>query len=948
MLRAIAVIFLVLLLGSAARAQWDSGIGTPTDLGSPGFSGVGGPGFSGNTGPISPPPPPPTAFCTFTTSTCNNGANVPVSTEIAVSRSSSPAFALTSGGTFTSFASNTPRITNQGLLVEAAATNLITQSNNFTNAAWTQLNVSLSTPAIISPDGTNDTTLILDNTTNSQHDIFQTFGTATGGQIYTVSAYVKADTLTTGTIGLGNFGATNFFYVFFDVSTGTLQCSSAQGSCNSNSIQALGNTGWYHICGTGTLTATQTAYMGIQTTAFFGPYNTGINYAGIGQGFYIWGAQVETGSNCSSPIVTTSSTATRAADVVTTADKLQSVPNAATGTVTACVDQTPSLTTSTIWGASAAALLGTTSLDLASITLSGQETDSPAVGRWADPNCLGVAWSSAGRTLVLDGMSAATDSVPMTPSTAGYLGSTGGTTNFCNCFIQSVAVYSNTALSAGQLAALTPQGKPHIPAQAVALNFTNAGFFDEFNTINTIDVNNTLAPGFHWYTKNQWVNMNTTYQPGYAQAATCPPTGPGNYAVTNGILLFNNIGNAGCPVSGGGLGFGLNTAASTPTGNGYVGQGFAGGFCAQYRFAASVADSTGGENFVGWPIIWETPIEPLLGTANHFTEWDMMEWFPGSGGPGTVEPDASTVHDWWVPSQGGAATNGDSINNSFVPNPTTSSTPSYNLSTFHYAISCWTPQAKSPTAFGTMFTMIDGQLQGTFTINYTATGQSIPVSTIPFNGEFSTIDALTPMISLWAGAGNPFYVDDVQIWQGVGRTPPASVIGFDPSYVGPDITLSAGNRVATVSNDPASAYDLARSVTTHTTGRYYFECQFANGALPATYGIGIGNASAVKNGIGPADPNAAGVYGDHTKWPIAGGGTSTPAIGWVSGDTVGIAVDTVQKLAWQIVMHNGTVSNWNGSATANPATGTGGVSPAGLTDPITPCAGATPTTPRRQ
>lgn len=68
----------------------------------------------------------------------------------------------TSGGGVVSFTSGTPRITDAGLMVEAAATNVILHSRDLTNAAWTKRNaVSVTVDAgQTRPDGTAGAVLI--------------------------------------------------------------------------------------------------------------------------------------------------------------------------------------------------------------------------------------------------------------------------------------------------------------------------------------------------------------------------------------------------------------------------------------------------------------------------------------------------------------------------------------------------------------------------------------------------------------------------------------------------------------------------------------------------------------------------------------------------------------------------------------------------------------------
>ena len=71
-----------------------------------------------------------------------------------------PGWSFTKSGTAydlagtTSFGANTPRRTSAGLLVEAAGTNLLLQSQTFDNASWTATNATVTANSAVAPDGT--------------------------------------------------------------------------------------------------------------------------------------------------------------------------------------------------------------------------------------------------------------------------------------------------------------------------------------------------------------------------------------------------------------------------------------------------------------------------------------------------------------------------------------------------------------------------------------------------------------------------------------------------------------------------------------------------------------------------------------------------------------------------------------------------------------------------
>ena len=152
------------------------------------------------------------------------------------------------------------------ILVEPSATNLVTYSEDFSNAAWAKSNVTLTADYGIAPDGTNTSTRI-EYPAGSSY-IAESVTPAT----YTASAFVKGVSGEVVKFGVGaNIG---------------------QG------VEFTLNGQWQRIEHTGT-----------GGTIFFSALggNTATD-------FEIWGAQLETGSVATSYIPTSGSTVTRQAD----------------------------------------------------------------------------------------------------------------------------------------------------------------------------------------------------------------------------------------------------------------------------------------------------------------------------------------------------------------------------------------------------------------------------------------------------------------------------------------------------------------------------------------------------------------------------------------------------------------------------------------------------------
>lgn len=185
---------------------------------------------------------------------------------------------------------NTPRLDYSdagcpSLLLEPSRTNIVTHSEDFSNASWTKTNVDIETADIVSPSGELDATKMTINSTSPTRRIFDVLST-TIGLDYTFSLYVKK-------------GNTDFIFAL--TSSGSLNATFnlTTLSATNGSIEDAGN-GWYRIIGTfNALSVTEVIQIVLS------------NAASVGDFQYIYGAQVEQGSNATSYIPTNGATATR-------------------------------------------------------------------------------------------------------------------------------------------------------------------------------------------------------------------------------------------------------------------------------------------------------------------------------------------------------------------------------------------------------------------------------------------------------------------------------------------------------------------------------------------------------------------------------------------------------------------------------------------------------------
>lgn len=210
-----------------------------------------------------------------------------------------------------------------GVLIEEQRTNLLQWSEQFNDAAWAKAQATVTANSAIAPDGTTTADTLLDTAVSNIHYISQTVTGSPSGVTYTVSAYLKASTLSYATIGLSDISSGSLYAVaVFNLSSGAVATSGAAGagySVTSSSITSVGN-GWYRCVATvvaGTSVAFLKTVVGCNKTGVITGSAGGFeSYLGNGSGIYIWGAQLEAGAFPTSYIPTVASQVTRAADQV--------------------------------------------------------------------------------------------------------------------------------------------------------------------------------------------------------------------------------------------------------------------------------------------------------------------------------------------------------------------------------------------------------------------------------------------------------------------------------------------------------------------------------------------------------------------------------------------------------------------------------------------------------
>lgn len=216
-----------------------------------------------------------------------------VSTLISTTRASN-GYAQTSTGLLVNFGSNIPRITDLGLLVEQAATNLAIQSADLSNSAWAKshggvsLNPAVTANFAIAPDGTQTAARVQFNlnggtTATDNSELVQLASiTVLNATNYTVSGYIKTNDASTVAMQLGD---------------------NAQGLYGAISVTGT----WTRFSFTIT-TANTTGKWSLKLRGAQTPTNSQVADVSV------WIPGYELGNFATSPIATTTVAVTRAAD----------------------------------------------------------------------------------------------------------------------------------------------------------------------------------------------------------------------------------------------------------------------------------------------------------------------------------------------------------------------------------------------------------------------------------------------------------------------------------------------------------------------------------------------------------------------------------------------------------------------------------------------------------
>lgn len=267
-------------------------------------------------------------------------------------------------------------------------------------------------------------------------------------------------------------------------------------------------------------------------------------------------------------------------------------------------------------------------------------------------------------------------------------------------------------------------------------------FFDDFESLSTIDIADSRLPGFNWYTHNTW--PNAAFKPPDTQQ---PPTPLGVLTISSPSVLriYNPNSNATSYTS-------QIMSACTDGANGYIGNAWNGPVVFD---TYTTWDQNAGAPFVPlptlWPSIWGESLEMRanfnLDASGHYIEVDTMEAPSG-------QPVSFTVHsDTAIPP---APLNQEGTNSAIIP----------AYPTFQRTSTMWITMASNDGIYGTFIYFANGMYPQDADFAYSNTG--FPTGTSAYHlcdgHHLPIIFDTSENTSAGAFGGWPFYIHWVKVY----------------------------------------------------------------------------------------------------------------------------------------------------------------------------------------
>lgn len=201
------------------------------------------------------------------------------------------------------------------LLLEDSPTNLVLYSESLDNQTyWNQWTLADVTPnATTAPNGTvTADKLICNNATIGLKYIVQNIS-ADATKLYSESIFIKAGEVTFAYLQMVNYqSSSSYLYAYINLTTGAISAFGTQGDAHDVSCytEDYGG-GWWRVTLSGYPSTVAGTIVIFRVYQAAGVGQANITNTAIGDGFYIWGAQFETGAASTAYLPTTSSAVTR-------------------------------------------------------------------------------------------------------------------------------------------------------------------------------------------------------------------------------------------------------------------------------------------------------------------------------------------------------------------------------------------------------------------------------------------------------------------------------------------------------------------------------------------------------------------------------------------------------------------------------------------------------------
>lgn len=211
-------------------------------------------------------------------------------------------------GLITPATANVMRIQKKGALIEKAGTNLVVESEDYTDPAWTKRNCTVRINAQTAPDGILDGQGLKEATDTAKlHAFDQTFTLANATE-YEWTSFVKAAIRPAVRLEIALAAVVNLEVDLTDGST----IGSSGWDFVMPTIEVRGEPGWWRVGGVFT---TGGADAGARVFSIISHDGTSATYDGTNStAIYVWGSQHRLGKEVQSYIPTGASSVTRAGD----------------------------------------------------------------------------------------------------------------------------------------------------------------------------------------------------------------------------------------------------------------------------------------------------------------------------------------------------------------------------------------------------------------------------------------------------------------------------------------------------------------------------------------------------------------------------------------------------------------------------------------------------------